>query len=129
MRLRRSDPRLPNASFVVGHAFIQLRATPTLKVGPYKLGSVITPLDKVWHTELLAKLRSYLQNRHFLVKVGTEHANPHEINAGVPQGSVLRPLLYLIYTAGLSTKPEVLVSTFADDIVVLAADNQPAVAS
>ena len=57
--------------------------------------------DKVWHTGLLAKprpipppnyfllLKSYLQNRHFLVKVGTEQTNLHEINAGVPQGSVV----------------------------------------
>ena len=36
--------RLPNASFVIGHAFVQLRAMHTLKVGPYKLGNVITPL-------------------------------------------------------------------------------------
>ena len=59
---------------------------------------IMQAFDKVWHTGLLAKLRSilplnyflllksYLQNQHFLVKVGTEQTNLDEINAGVPQG-------------------------------------------
>jgi hypothetical protein len=65
--------------------------------------------EKVWHTGLLYKLRqtlplnyfflkSYL---HFLVKVETEYSDLTTINAGVPQGNVLCPLLYLLYTADL----------------------------
>jgi retron-type reverse transcriptase len=97
--------------------------------------------DKVWHTRLLYKLKrtlplnyfpilkSYLHNRHFLVQVETEHTELYPINAGVPQGSVLGPLLFLLSTADLPTTSETITATFADDTVVVATDNDPATAS
>jgi hypothetical protein len=97
--------------------------------------------DRVTHTGLLHKLRqflplnyylvlkSYLHNRHFQVKVDDSYADLLPVNAGVPQGSVLGPLLYLLYTADLPTSPKSTTATSADDTAILATDPDPAIAS
>jgi hypothetical protein len=97
--------------------------------------------DKVWHTGILYKLirslplnyflilKSYLHSRHLLIKVETEYTELSSINAGVPQGSVLGPLLHQLYTADLPTSPGSTTATFADDTSVVTMDSDPAIAS
>lgn len=97
--------------------------------------------DKVWHTGLLYKiktklplgyytlLKSYLQDRHFYVKYQDASTKLNKIQAGVPQGSVLGPILYLLYTADLPTKTGITTATFADDTAVLASHESPSLAS
>lgn len=97
--------------------------------------------DKVWHTGLLYKLKrqfpdniynilkSYLSNRHYLVKYREEYTSLNPITSGVPQGSVLGPILYLLYTADLPTTANTMTATFADDTAVLATHKDPIRAS
>jgi hypothetical protein len=74
-------------------------------------------------------LKSYLQNRQFLVKIANEFTELSPVNAGVPQGSVLGPLLYLLFTADLPIPLETTSATFADDTAIIATDNDPAITS
>ena len=84
--------------------------------------------DKVWHHsfifklkvygiegELLSLLENYPQNREQRVVLNGQTSEWRKINSGVPQGSVLKPILFLIYIYDL---PDGLTSTckiFADD--------------
>jgi hypothetical protein len=81
-----------------------------------------------WHSGLLLKLSklalstslitlvaSVLTTRLFDVLVEGEFSSPREIVAGVPQGSVLAPILYSLYINDAPTAPETHFALFADD--------------
>jgi hypothetical protein len=51
--------------------------------------------------------------------VGNEKSELQPIKAGVPQGNVLGPTLYVLYTSGLPTSTNTTLGTFADDTVIL----------
>ena len=84
--------------------------------------------DRVWHAGLLHKLEqhgisgdllrwisSYLSNRTQSVVFNSVTSSPKSTTAGVPQGSVLGPLLFLIYVNDISDNLLSLTRLFADD--------------
>lgn len=93
---------------------------------------VAQAFDKVWHEGLNLKLKyllpkqyaeileSYLNKRFFRIKQEDSYSELKEIKAGVPQGSVLGPILYLLYTSDLPVLENNTVATFADDTAILA---------
>jgi hypothetical protein len=64
-------------------------------------------------------LTSYIRERIFRVKFENEYSGSKQIKAGVPQGSVLGSILYLLYTSHIPTTQDTLLATFADDTGVL----------
>ena len=84
--------------------------------------------DRVWHAGLLCKLeavgvsgnlllwfRSYLSNRRQRVVLPGVHSNWNYIKAGVPQGSILGPLLFLLYINDIVNDIGSHIRLFADD--------------
>jgi len=76
--------------------------------------------DRVWHQELLYKikhslptpyyllLKDYLENRRFYVRCNHHESPIHEVATRVPQGSVLSPILYSVYTADMPVSTGIL---------------------
>lgn len=97
--------------------------------------------DVVCHSKLLLKLekgygitgsllkwiRAFICGRTFKVKIGASFSECYEICSGVPQGSVLGPLLFLIYVNDVSDKLSSACKLFADDLKIYRPLHDPAV--
>jgi hypothetical protein len=94
--------------------------------------------DRVWHRGLLSKLEAigirgtllnwfcdYLSNRKQATVIKGEKSDLMSIPAGVPQGSVLGPLLFLVYINDIVTDIESVIKLFADDTSLSVALNNP----
>lgn len=89
---------------------------------------VIYKLTKANFPQYLVKLlTSYLANRTFQVTVNGSRSAIHRIPFGLPQGSVLSPTLYNIFTADVIKVDGVIYAFFADDTCYLASDKDPVV--
>jgi hypothetical protein len=71
-------------------------------------------------------LKPYLPDRTFQVRYQEEYIKLYIIQSGVPQGSILGPILYSIFTADLpETEQQTLTATYADDTAILASHKNP----
>ena len=89
--------------------------------------------DTVWHDGLRLKLlrsglpvitvrwlSDFLRNRRFAVQIGNDYSQWYEMGAGVPQGSPLSPILFILFTADMPVglDPKISAGVFADDIAL-----------
>ena len=84
--------------------------------------------DKVWHEGLIFKLKQndisgellhilsdFVSSRKQKVALNGQNSSWTNVHAGVPQGSILGPLLFLIYINDLSDNLTSNAKLFADD--------------
>ena len=88
--------------------------------------------DKVWlqgliyklyilnyPTHLIRYISSYLTDRYIYFNIKNNTSEHIKLNTGVPQGSSLSPLLYIIFTSDIPTPPSrlrIIRTQFADDL-------------
>ena len=98
--------------------------------------------DRVWHRGLIAKLKhygidgpllawfeSYLTNRRQRVVLPNGNSDWNKIKAGVPQGSILGPLLFIIYINDIVKENQSLIRLFADDTTLYIIVDRPDLAA
>ena len=84
--------------------------------------------DRVWHAGRLQKLKyygisgqmfslisSFLSNRRLRVVLDGKSSQEYPVNAGVPQGSILGPTLFLLYINDLPDDVICDIAIYADD--------------
>ena len=107
--------------------FSAFDSCPSLEVRSVYL-DISKAFDKVWHEGLLFKMKQYgvsgnlltliksfLSNRQQRVVLNGQSSSWEPMHAGVPQGSVLGPLFFLIYINNLPDGLNSNVKIFADD--------------
>ena len=95
--------------------------------------------DKVWHEGILFKLKQlgitgpllewftdYLTNRFQRVGIKGQNSDWAKVTAGVPQGSVLGPLLFMVYINDLVDNIQSSVKLYADDTTLYIASENSA---
>ena len=98
--------------------------------------------DKVWHDGLIFKLKqngvsgsllmffqNYLNDRKQRVVLNVSHSSYCVVKSGVPQGSVLGPLLFLIYIDDLERNIKSNIKFFADDTMLFSIVKDPVISA
>ena len=112
---------------VVHDIYASFDCCPSLEVRGVFL-DISKAFDRVWHEGLIYKLQSlgisglplkciesFLSNRSQRVLLNGQSSSWSPVLAGVPQGSVLGPLLFLVYINDLSKNLSSTAKLFADD--------------
>ena len=82
--------------------------------------SIITG-DDVTHTPHLLYIENYIKGRMAYTTFRNYTSTKRQFKSGVPQGGVLSPILFNIYTSEIPPPPDsVQLTTYADDITITA---------
>ena len=122
---------------IVHSIYAYFDQSPSLEVRANFL-DISKAFDKVWYEGLLYKLetveisgnlqklfQSFLSDRFHRVALNGQSSNWSPVLAWVPQGSILGPLLFLVYINDVPTNLESLSKLFADDTLLFSTIYNP----
>ena len=134
---RPGDSTINQLLSIVNSIFQAFDCNPTLEVRSAYL-DISKAFDRVWHKVLLYKFRrcgisgnllaiiqSFLANRKQRTVLNGKTSQWGAIEAGVPQGSILGPLFFLIYINDLTDGLNCDVKLFADDTSIFTIVHDP----
>ena len=120
---------------VMEHATIEINKN---RITQLILLDIEKAFDSVWHDALIYKLRTidtppqltlmiqdYLSNRRMFVSINGEKSSIKTIRAGVPQGSIIGPTLYNLYTNDIPTSQNTHLAIYADDTAIYSSSWNP----
>ena len=87
--------------------------------------SLLQTIRKQFPEQIYQLIKSYLSSRTLVIKIKLTL----KLKTGVPQGSVLGPILYILYTTNISTTTNSKILTFADDTAILVRHINPETAA
>ena len=138
---RQGDSTINQLISITHLIYSSFDCNPTLDVRSVYL-DISKAFDRVWHTGLLFKLRrcgisgnlynllqSFLSNRQQRTVLNGKSSTWGSISAGVPKGSVLGPLMLLVYINDLTKDFKCTVKLFADDTSIFTVVHDPNVAA
>ena len=134
---RTGDSCINQLLSITHNIFHSFDSNPSLEVRGVFL-DISKAFDRVWHDGILFKLRatgiegnliklieSFLSDRYQRVILNGQCSSWEKIKAGVPQGSILGPLLFLIYINDISNNLQSDIKLFADDTSIFSVVNDP----
>ena len=131
-----------NQAISITHAiFKAIDCNPPLDARSVYL-DISKAFDKVWHDCLIYKLtqcgvsgqilhliKSFLNDRKQRTVLNGKCSNWGDISAGVPQGSILGLLFFLVYKNDLTSDLKCTVELFADDTSLFTVVHEPSAAA
>lgn len=80
---------------------------------------LLLKLSKFLGRSTLSWISSYLTQRSFSVEYGSYRSTVRNVTSGVPQGSLIGPLLFIFYLADLEPSSFNLMVKYADDLTAV----------